>query len=214
MLLAGDEIGHTQNGNNNAYCQDNEISWLNWNLTPDQESLLLYVRRLIAFYWSQPVFHRRRFFHGKAIQGSEAPDIAWLDPSGGEMSDEAWKNANVRCLGVQLFGANVDVDSHGESINGDTVLILFNADHALTIPFKLPSSDTGAADSKRKPRESSKPWLLEFDTAGNVVAEAPKAVTGTYDLQPCSLVVLRFPAERKDEMLESRIANPQNPPTA
>ncbi len=148
MLLAGDEIGHTQNGNNNAYCQDNEISWLNWKLDPQQESLVAFVRRLIAFYKAQPVFHRRRFFHGKAIQGSEAPDIAWLDPSGKEMSDDAWKNSNVRSLGVQLFGENVDVDSHGESINGDTILILFNADHAQTIPFHLPPTGSGNAGTR------------------------------------------------------------------
>ena len=102
MLRGGDEIGHTQRGNNNAYCQDNEISWLEWNLNPQQQSLLEFVRRITTIYHEQPVFHRRRFFHGKAIQGAGAPDIAWLDPSGKEMSEEAWKESFVRCLGVLL----------------------------------------------------------------------------------------------------------------
>ena len=70
------------------------------------------------------MFHRRRFFHGQAIQGAEAPDIAWLDPTGKEMSDEAWTTAFVRCLGVQLFGGEIDVDEHGEAIVGDTMLLL------------------------------------------------------------------------------------------
>src|SRR5262249_38269649 len=143
MLLAGDEIGHTQNGNNNAYCQDNEISWLNWQLTPDQEALLKFTRRVIGLFQVEAVFHRRRFFHGQAIQGAEAPEIAWLDPSGAEMSDESWKESFVRCLGVQLFGGEIDVDEHGESILGNTMLLLFNADHVNEIDFVLPEITNG-----------------------------------------------------------------------
>src|SRR5262249_36023347 len=100
MLLAGDEIGRTQRGNNNAYCQDNEISWVSWELNAEQESLLVFVRRLVALFHEQPVFHRRRFFHGHAIQGEEAPEISWFEPSGKEMSGETWRKADVRSLGV------------------------------------------------------------------------------------------------------------------
>ena len=99
MLLGGDEIGHTQHGNNNAYCQDNELTWLNWELAADQKELLNFVHRVIKVCHEQPVFHRRRFFHGRALKGAEAREIAWLDPNGKEMSDEAWNAPFVRCLG-------------------------------------------------------------------------------------------------------------------
>src|SRR5690606_14130673 len=78
MLLAGDEIGHSQQGNNNGYCQDNELTWLNWNLSERQEALLDFVQQVTTIFFAQPVFHRRRFFHGRAIEGSSAPDIAWV----------------------------------------------------------------------------------------------------------------------------------------
>jgi glycogen operon protein len=153
MLRAGDEISHTQQGNNNAYCQDNEISWLDWNLDPKRNLLLEFVRRVTAIFHEQPVFHRRRFFHGKAIQGAEAPDIAWLEPTGKEMSDQAWNESSVRCLGVLLYGKNIDIDQHGEQIDGDTMLLLFNADHLKAITFTLP------------PPENDSPWELLVDTA-------------------------------------------------
>ncbi|HTU25780.1 MAG TPA: glycogen debranching protein GlgX [Pirellulales bacterium] len=188
MLLAGDEMGHTQKGNNNAYCQDNEISWLNWNLSPEQESLLKFVRRLTALFHEQPVFHRRRFFHGQAIEGEGAPEIAWFDPTGAEMSSDAWKSGFVRCLGVQLFGENIDVDERGENIFGDTLLLLFNVDHANTIPFELPPPGNG----------DSSPWELVFDTAvencDEVKLESP------YPLQPCSVVVLKSPFKKESEL--------------
>jgi isoamylase len=188
MLLAGDEIGHTQHGNNNAYCQDNEISWLHWDLTDDQESLLKFVRGVTALFDEEPVFHRRRFFHGQAIQGEEAPEIAWLDPTGVEMSKEAWNTADVRCLGVQLFGGNIDVDEHGEAILGDTMLLLFNADHANTIPFLLPPPGDG------------NPWELVFDTS-EVSSERGKAVGKSYPLQPCSMVVLQSRSHQQEELI-------------
>ena len=188
MLLAGDELGHTQSGNNNAYCQDNEISWINWQLEPDQESLLRFVRRVIALFHEQPVFHRRRFFHGQAIQGAEAPEIAWYDPTGVEMSDEAWNLGFVRCLGVLLLGGDIDVDEHGESIRGDTMLLLFNADHANTIPFVLPSPPDG------------EPWELVFDTAEEASESGAKAPE-KYPLQPCSMVVLASRVSREEQLL-------------
>ncbi len=178
MLLGGDEIGHTQKGNNNAYCQDNELTWLDWNLTPDQESLLAFTRRVIKVFHEQPVFHRRRFFHGRALKGVEAREIAWLDPSGKEMSDESWNAPFVRCLGVQLFGQSIDVDSHGETIRGDTMLLIFNADHSNGISFALP------------PTGGTQPWELVFDTARPDIEWEPRA-TGKYDLDSCSMVVFR-----------------------
>ncbi|HTM56358.1 MAG TPA: glycogen debranching protein GlgX [Pirellulales bacterium] len=187
MMLAGDEIGHTQRGNNNAYCQDNEISWLDWKLSPEQESLLKFTRRVIALFREQAVFHRRRFFHGQAIQGAEAPEIAWYDPTGEEMSSEAWNTGFVRCLGVQLFGGEIDVDEHGESICSDTILALFNADHANTIPFVLPP--TGSEDGK--------PWELVFDTS-NPDLDSETELAAEYQLQPCSMVVLKSQLPKED----------------
>ncbi|HEX3654403.1 MAG TPA: glycogen debranching protein GlgX [Pirellulales bacterium] len=180
MLLAGDEMGHTQRGSNNAYCQDNEITWLNWNLDDRQKQLLEFTQRVIKVYHSQPVFHRRRFFHGQAIQGSEAPDITWLNVNGEEMDDGAWRDSFVRCLGVQLFGNELDVDEHGEQISGDTLLMLFNADHGNEIPFNLPE----LVDDHY--------WELLLDTARGVATECPaKEVESPYKLGPCSVVLLR-----------------------
>src|SRR5476649_1395296 len=80
----------TQNGNNNAYCQDNEISWCHWDLSDRQQELLAFTRRILEIYHDEPVFHRRRFFHGMAIEGEEARDIAWLNPDGNEIAADAW----------------------------------------------------------------------------------------------------------------------------
>lgn len=181
MIRAGDEFGHTQRGNNNAYCQDNEISWLDWNLGPQQAALLEFVRHVTDVFHQEPVFRRRRFFHGKALRGSQAPEIAWLDPSGREMSDDAWNAPFVRCLGVQLYGKNIDVDEHGEQIDGDTVLLLFNADHANVIDFVLP------------PAENHQPWELLVDTARDQV-EPPRPAEGHFQLAPCSAAALRSKA--------------------
>jgi glycogen operon protein len=192
MLLAGDEISHTQRGNNNAYCQDNELTWLDWKLDERQQALLKFVRRTIAIFHEQAVFHRRRFFHGKAIQGEQAPEIAWLEPSGKRMSQEAWKAAHVRALGVQLFGGFIDVDEHGEAITGDTMLLLFNADHEQAIHFTLPSPGDG------------NPWELLIDTArdiAHVKSDALRAVKRTLQLQPCSMAVLRSRVETEEELV-------------
>ncbi len=193
MLLAGDEFGQTQNGNNNAYCQDNEISWLNWELVPRQGALLKFARKVIALFHAEPVFHRRRFFHGKAIHGESAREIAWLAPNGKEMSADAWNAPFVRCLGVQLFGENIDVDERGAIIQGSTMLILFNGDHGEAIPFTLPPS-----------REES-PWELLFDTADEEL-DCPAPAEATYKLQPCSMAVFRARHVRdEDEPLSALI---------
>jgi len=189
MLWSGDELGHTQRGNNNAYCQDNEISWINWDLNADQEAMLKFTRRVIELFQEQPVFRRRRFFHGQAIQGAEAPEIAWLDPSGDEMSEDSWSKGFVRCLGVQLFGGKIDVNDHGEWIRGDNMLLLFNADHVTTIPFVLPSVE-----------ENDGPWELLLDTADADV-ETEISLSESYPLQACSVVVLRSRVANEEETI-------------
>jgi isoamylase len=150
-------------GNNNAYCQDNELTWLHWDLNERQQ------------------------FHGQAIQGSDAPDIAWLNVNGEEMAAEAWKESFVRCLGVQLFGNKIDIDDRGEEISGDTLLLLFNADHGSEISFVLPAQ----ADNLH--------WELMLDTASEELNAPARLVDSPYKLQPCSVVVLREAGSKEGE---------------
>jgi glycogen operon protein len=124
------------------------------------------------------VFRRRRFFHGRALHGN-VPEVACLDTSGKEMAPEAWNAGFVRCLGVQLFGGRIDVDERGGEIEGDTFLILFNADHATAVPFTLPPPRIGG------------PWELVFDTSRPDNDAGERETPGpTYELAPCSMVVL------------------------
>jgi glycogen operon protein len=178
MILAGDEIGRSQRGNNNAYCQDNKTSWLNWNLKPDQEALLEFVKEIIRARSEQPVMRRRNFFQGRPIRGSEVKDISWLEPSGNEMADESWNAGFVRSLGVMLAGDQIDeLDNRGRRIAGDTILMLLSAHHE-PIPFTLPVHGSGC-------------WVRVFDTA------APGDVNGcheggdVYDLQQRSMAMFR-----------------------
>jgi glycogen operon protein len=138
MICGGDELSHTQNGNNNAYCQDNELNWLNWDLNEEQKAFLEFVRTVCRTWHEQPVFQRRKFFQGRSIRGTDITDISWFEPSGKEMSDEAWAAGFVKCLGMRLAGDLIgDVDERGEPIVGDTLLLLLNAHHE-AIPFTLP----------------------------------------------------------------------------
>lgn len=175
MLLAGDEMGHSQGGNNNTYCQDNEITWLNWNLQPEQQQMLEFARYLTEFYGKQPVFRRRRFFHGKSLRGEQSHEVRWLDPTGSEMDDSAWNTPHVRCLGVLLFGGPIDADEYGEPIIADHVLILFNADHANEISFALPEP-------------TSFNWCRVLDTS-DLDAKSLCLKEKHYPLQPVSVAV-------------------------
>ena len=129
MLCGGDEIGRTQGGNNNAYCQDNEISWFDWNLTKPQQSLLEFTKLLIDLKKTHPVFRRRRFFQGRRIRGSEVKDIAWFSVQGREMTDEEW-DMGFRTIGIRLAGDAIgEKDTRGKPIVDDTFLLLLNAYH-------------------------------------------------------------------------------------
>jgi isoamylase len=141
MLSGGDEWGRTQNGNNNAYCQDNEISWFTWERDEKQNQFLEFTRKLIQFRKGHPVFRRPKFFQGRRIRGSEIRDVMWFNPGGSEMSDEEWASPFVRCLGMLLSGDAMDVlDFEGEPIRDDTFLFLINA-HYEAIPFVLPGQE-------------------------------------------------------------------------
>ncbi|HVS72335.1 MAG TPA: glycogen debranching protein GlgX [Phycisphaerae bacterium] len=138
MLLSGDELSHTQGGNNNSYCQDNDITWLKWDLNEREEKFLEFVKRCARIWHEQPVLQRRDFFIGRPIRGSAVKDVAFFEPSGREMSDAAWNNPGTKCLGIRLAGDLIDdVDERGQPRGGDTLLLLMNADWREQ-PFRLP----------------------------------------------------------------------------
>ncbi len=183
MLCGGDEIGRTQKGNNNAYCQDNEISWFNWKLDPAQRELRKFVRDLIACRKRHAVLRRRRFFQGRHIRGSEVKDLAWFRPDGKEMTDEDWNAGYAKTLGLRLAGdAIAETDAKGRAIIDDILLILLNAHHE-PMAFTLPAH-------KREVR-----WQPILDTA--VTAGKGKPVTilrggERYKLASRSIAVLRL----------------------
>jgi len=139
MLLAGDEMGRTQNGNNNAYCQDNAISWVDWKLTAEDRDLADFTARVIALLKAHPVFRRRRFFQGRPIRGSTVKDVHWVAPEGREMSDDEWSHDHARCLGMYLSGSGItETDERGRPLRDDNFLLLVNAHHD-ELPFTLPA---------------------------------------------------------------------------
>jgi len=142
MLLGGDEFGRTQNGNNNAYCQDNELSWFHWEKWDEnQKAVFEFTRRLIQLRHQHPVFRRPKFFQGRRIRGSQIKDVMWFNPGGNEMSEKDWSLPLARCLGMMLSGDTIDVlGFQGEPIRDDTFLFLMNA-HYETISFLLPGQE-------------------------------------------------------------------------
>src|SRR5437764_9143827 len=138
MLTGGDELGRTQNGNNNAYCQDNAISWFNWERDEKQRQFLEFTRKLIEFRNQHPVFRRPKFLQGRRIRGSEIRDVMWFNPGGSQMSEKEWTSPFVRCLGMLLSGDATDVlDFESHPVRDHTFLLLVNAHHE-AIPFVLP----------------------------------------------------------------------------
>ena len=196
MLLAGDEIGRTQQGNNNAYCQDNEISWIDWKISRPGRELLEFTRFLIELFHQHPVLRRRKFFQGRTIRGSEVKDLAWFRPDGKEMTDEDWSNPAAHCLGLRLAGDGVDeLDPRGERIMDDTLLILLNA-HYEPIPFTLPAH-------RRKLR-----WQLVLDTKEAKLKRRRLLRGGEpYDLEARSLALLRLPEKAEDRELRMEDGN-------
>jgi isoamylase len=190
MLLSGDEIGRTQKGNNNAYCQDNEISWVDWKLDKPRRELLEFTRCVIGLMNEHPVLRRRHFFQGRRIRGSEVKDLAWFRPDGKEMNDEDWNNSETRCFGLRLAGDAIEeLDARGNRIVDDTLLILLNAYHE-AIRFTLPAH-------RRKVR-----WEVVMDTNDSQFGKtAHRAMRGgdTYDLKARSLALLRLPKPSEGE---------------
>jgi glycogen operon protein len=138
MLLGGDEIGRSQQGNNNAYCQDNEISWFDWDIGESGYDMRDFVRELIRVLQSNPILRRRGFFTGTAVPGTHTKDVTWIRPNGQEMTDEAWEDPYNQSIGMLLFGRAADeVDIRGRSAPAETLLLLLNAgtrSHSYTLP--------------------------------------------------------------------------------
>jgi glycogen operon protein len=180
MLLAGDELGRTQDGNNNAYAQDNAISWVDWTLDDAKRSLLAFTQRMVALRRAHPAFRRRDFFQGRPLYGSGVKDIAWFQPDGREMTPAAWDHEHARGLAIWLSGDGLnDVDARGRALVDDHFMLLFNAS-ADEVKFTL-SAHVAAAD-----------WRVEIDTARDDVPQA--AVRGAYTLPARTLALLRAPA--------------------
>jgi glycogen operon protein len=181
MLLGGDEIDRTQGGNNNAYCQDNEISWIDWEVGERGKRLLEWTKRLIAMRAAHPVFRRTTFLTGEERLGSGAPDVWWFRADGRRMTQRNWRDGNALSLGVFLNGAEIPTQSaRGAPVIDDTFLILFNAWEG-PIAYTLPAVSYGRR------------WALELSTAEPEL-EANATVFPARGLIPVegrSLLVLR-----------------------
>jgi glycogen operon protein len=187
MLLGGDELSHTQQGNNNTYCQDNELSWLSWEFNDEQQAFYEFVRTVVQIQHTQPVFQRRKFFQGRPIRGEGILDISWFDPSGEEMTEDAWNMGYARCLGARWAGDLIgETDERGEPVIGDTVLLLMNAHHE-AIPFTLPPLKEG---------QQWEPFLDTTDPQGKP-RSCPKGQP--YDLQGRSMAVMRTQPKPEEE---------------
>jgi glycogen operon protein len=153
MIAHGDEIGRTQHGNNNVYCQDSELSWMDWSLVDKNSDQLAFTRKVTALRKSHPVFRRRRFFDGEPIRtGDEVRDIAWLTPAGKEMTHQDWGAEFDKCIAVFLNGEAIpEPDARGQQVVDDSFLLCFNA-HDHTVDFIVPDDDY------------AKEWTAELDT--------------------------------------------------
>ena len=196
MISGGDELCRTQRGNNNAYCQDNGISWTDWTMTAERQEFLEFTRRLIKLWKDHPVLRRRKFFQGRRIRGADVLDIAWLDPTGTEMTDEMWNAPEVRALGVRLNGDAIqEVNERGQRIVSDTLLLFLNGGPD-PMPFVLP------------PTAPIERWDTLFDTTEPW--QPPRALRAgeLYELGGRSMAVLRL-SNRKNDLRRSSGWGPQ-----
>jgi glycogen operon protein len=185
MIALGDELGRTQQGNNNAYCQDNEISWVDWSLDDDERDLLDFARRIVQLRHDHPVFRRRRFFAGSPEHGGESDlgDIAWFTPTGEHMSDEHWQNGYARALMVFFNGEAIpEPDPRGDRIVDHSFLVIFNA-HQEPMSFTLPDGDYGVCwkpvlDTARTPSFAADD-TQHHDPLSELVAQARSIVVLT-----------------------------------
>ncbi|BDP41158.1 glycogen operon protein GlgX homolog [Deinococcus aetherius] len=176
MILGGDEIGRTQKGNNNAYCQDNPVSWYDW--AKIDADLLAFTRRVIRLRKAHPALHRRKFFSGRTIRGEDVRDIVWLRFDGQQMSDADWNNPQTQSLGMFLDGDGLDdVDAEGRPVRDDDLLLLLSSSY-IDLPFRLPDLDGCEA------------WELLLDTADDGAHEL-RAAGGETTLRARSVKLYR-----------------------
>jgi len=173
MVLAGDEFGRTQGGNNNAYCQDNEISWLNWNFDEKGQRLVRFVKRVAAIRHKYPVLHRTRWLTAQWNEEIGVKDVAWLTPVGTEIADENWNDGNARCMGVLLDGRAQPTGVHRRGVDQSLLLIL-NSHHDV-VPFLLPEVVGGQRwtlliDTNQRDQEDEP--TFEFDTTYEVTGRS------------------------------------------
>jgi glycogen operon protein len=196
MISGGDELMRTQRGNNNAYCHDDELSWTDWTLTPERRDFLEFTRRIIRMWKDNPVLRRRKFFQGRRIRGAEVIDVAWLDPTGKEMTDDMWNSPEVRGLGVRLNGDAIqETDERGERIVGDTLLLILNAGDT-PLSFVLP------------PTAAIERWEALVDTADPWRPSRRLRAGDRYDLPGRAMAVLRL-NRRRDELRRTADWGPQ-----
>jgi glycogen operon protein len=195
MILSGDDIGHTKQGNNNTYCQDNEITWLNWDLTPERQQILEFTRLMIRLRKNHPVFRRRTFFRGRNMRGSRWPDVGWFRPDGKEMTEEDWMNPGTRALGMLLTGHAIEeTDERCNLIVDDTMLLLLNASISrLTFLTPRMSKNDGY-------------WLVEVATWETGQRPEPEQIKAgdPYELEPRSLSLLRYQKKGRGQLCEIR----------
>jgi glycogen operon protein len=184
MITGGDEIGRTQRGNNNAYCQDNEISWYDWDLDDERKALLAFTKKLVALRRDHPALHRSKFFKGRRIRGTDVRDVMWYRHDGAEMNDADWSNPVTASLGLFLAGRGVDdVDREGNPIvDDDFYLVLNGSDVGLS--FVLPRASTNGGE-----------WQLLVDTNDDAATERVGAGAET-SLLPRSLKLFVHFAEK------------------
>jgi isoamylase len=196
MFAHGDELARTQKGNNNAYAQDNEITWINWDLDERQKGLVDFTRKLIAIRQAHPVLRRRHFFRGAAVRGSDHKDVTWLHPDGKEMTNDSWRNPSGHTLGMLIDGMATDeVDERGHAVCGDSLLIILNGGEQ-AVTFTLPEL------------EDKKIWVIMVDTARN---ELPVVRESSVEMEAHSLMLLRFGSDRRVSSIEEVRREPLSP---
>jgi glycogen operon protein len=182
MISHGDEIARTQRGNNNAYCQDNELTWMDWDLDDRRKELLEFTRRVFEIRQSNPVLRRRHFFRGQAVGEAGIKDVTWLSPRGTEMTESDWRDGGNRALGMLIDGdATDETDARGRPSKGDTLLLLLNGGDTL-LQFCLPR------------RERRGKWVVLVDSAASPTHDA---VGDDVVLAPYTLMLLRHGSERR-----------------
>ncbi len=178
MISHGDEYGRTQKGNNNVYCQDNELAWMNWNWNENQQKLFEFTKKMIAIRNEHPILHPRRYFKNRRIQGEGINDIRWVNTDGMDMSQEEWDTSYIRCMGMLLNGELMgETDEFGEGLKQEILLILVNS-YWEPVTFTLPYAGF------------SPDWKVIVDTDKVNGSEINGIIQDTFEIQPRSLAML------------------------